>query len=188
MAFSSGTYSLYTPGNPVVTNTTMTISWGNNTLNDIATALSLCVLKDGTQTITANMPMAGYKLTGLGAGSAAGDSVRYEQVLGANGIKGTAATSLTAAGTGQSDALQLAATANKVTTAAASTGVKLYASPVAGDIQAVYNGGANPLTVYPGTGGAINGLATNTGHILPTNTTALYFAVSTTAWIGILSA
>lgn len=188
MAFLSGTYSLYTPGNPVVTATTITISWANNTLSDIATALSLCVLKDGTQTITANMPMAGYKMTGLGAATAAGDAVRYEQIIGANGIKGTGATGLTAAGTVQGDALQLAATANKITTAAASTGAKLYAAPVAGDMQIVHNGGANSVTIYPGTGGAINGLGTNAGHILPTNTTCAYFAVSATAWIAILSA
>jgi hypothetical protein len=37
------------------------------------------MLKDGTQTLTANIPMSAFKLTGLGAGSTNGDSVRYEQ-------------------------------------------------------------------------------------------------------------
>lgn len=82
MSFSSGTFSLYTPGNPVVTGTTIASTWANNTLNDIATGLSTCVLKDGTQTITANIPMGGFKFTGLAAGSASGNSIRYEQVLG----------------------------------------------------------------------------------------------------------
>lgn len=50
-------------------------------LDGIATGLSTCILKDGTQTVTANIPMAGFKFTGLGAGSSAGDSVRYEQVV-----------------------------------------------------------------------------------------------------------
>lgn len=81
MAFSSGTFSLYSPGNPVVTGTTISSTWANSTLSDIATGLSTCVLKDGTQTITANIPMSTYKLTGLGAGSANGDSLRYEQVF-----------------------------------------------------------------------------------------------------------
>ena len=49
---------------------------------DIATGLSTCILKDGTQTVTANIPMAGFKFTGLGAGSASGNSLRYEQVNG----------------------------------------------------------------------------------------------------------
>ena len=80
MPYSGGTFSLYTPGNPVVTGTTISSTWANNTLSDIATGLTTCVLKDGTQTITQNLPMNSKKLTGLAAGSASGDSVRYEQV------------------------------------------------------------------------------------------------------------
>lgn len=85
MPFSSGSFSLYSPGNPVVTGTTISSTWANNTLTDIATGLSTCVLKNGSQTITANIPMSSFKFTGLGAGSAAGDSLRYEQLwTGAN--------------------------------------------------------------------------------------------------------
>ncbi len=40
MAFANGTFSLYTPGNPVVTGTTIASSWANNTLSDIATGLT----------------------------------------------------------------------------------------------------------------------------------------------------
>lgn len=82
MPFSSGTFSL-TSGNPVTTATTISSTWANNTLSDIATGLSTCVLKDGTQTMTANIPMGGYKFTGLAAGTTAGDSLRYEQLVGA---------------------------------------------------------------------------------------------------------
>src|SRR5512146_1890501 len=81
MPFSSGTFSLITPGNPVVTGTTISSSWANNTLTDIASGLSTCVLKDGTQTITANLPMSNFKITGLAAGASAGDSLRYEQLF-----------------------------------------------------------------------------------------------------------
>jgi hypothetical protein len=45
------------------------------------------IQSDGSQAFAANQPMGGYKLTGLGAGTAAGNSVRYEQavlVSGAN--------------------------------------------------------------------------------------------------------
>lgn len=80
MPFASGTYTL-PAGNPVTTLTTISSSWANTTLNDIAAALSTAVLKDGTQTITGNLPMSSFKLTGLGAGSAVGDSLRYEQVF-----------------------------------------------------------------------------------------------------------
>jgi hypothetical protein len=50
-------------------------------MNDIATGLSTAVLKDGSQVITANLPMAGFRFTGLGAGSIAGHSLRYEQLF-----------------------------------------------------------------------------------------------------------
>lgn len=80
MPFSSGTFTL-AAGNPVTTLTTISSTWANTTLSDVATGLSTAVLKDGTQTITANLPMSSFKLTGLGAGAAAGDSLRYEQVF-----------------------------------------------------------------------------------------------------------
>ena len=58
MPFSTGTFSLYSTGNPVVTGTVISTSWANNTLDDIATGLSTCMLKDGTQTQTAPIPFA----------------------------------------------------------------------------------------------------------------------------------
>jgi hypothetical protein len=81
MAFAAGVYTL-PAGNPVVSGTTIQSSWANTTLSDIATALSTCVLKDGTQTMTANIPMASFKLTDLAAGSSANDSVRMAQLQG----------------------------------------------------------------------------------------------------------
>lgn len=187
MSYSAGVFTLKA-GNPVVTGTTISSTWANNTLSDIATGLSTCLLKDGTQIVTANIPMAGFIFTGLGAGDAAGESVRFEQVLSANGVKFTAGNTLTATGTMQSDALLLAATINRVTTVAASTGVRLYSAPVGGDVQVVFNGGANPLNVYPQTGGNINQLAVNTAMILPINTACTYYAVSATVWVAVLSA
>jgi hypothetical protein len=47
---------------------------------DMADALSTCVLKDGTQTITANLPMAGYRHTGVGAASSRTDYARADDV------------------------------------------------------------------------------------------------------------
>lgn len=88
MAFSGGTFTLIA-GNPVTTATTISSTWANNTLSDIATnGLSLCVLKDGSQTITANIPMSSFKFTGLAAGTTAGDSVRYEQATSALAVTG----------------------------------------------------------------------------------------------------
>ena len=76
----SGTYSL-PAGNPVVTGTTISSTTTNNTNNDIAAALSNCITRDGQSTPSANLPMNSKKLTGLAAGTTAGDSVRYEQAV-----------------------------------------------------------------------------------------------------------
>ena len=52
----SGTYSL-PAGNPVVTGTTISSSWANTTLSDIATALTGSVASDGQTTMTVNLQM-----------------------------------------------------------------------------------------------------------------------------------
>lgn len=49
-------------------------------MDGFATGLSSCVTKDGQTTITANLPMATFKFTGLGSGSARTDSINYGQV------------------------------------------------------------------------------------------------------------
>ena len=82
MSFSGGTFSINSTGQPVVAGTSISASVFNSLTSDLATGLSTCMLKDGTQTITQNIPMAGFKFTGLGAGSANGDSLRYEQLIG----------------------------------------------------------------------------------------------------------
>ena len=52
----------------------------------LVATLSLCAIgigpsvsKDGQTTYTASQPMGGFKLTGLGAGTATGDSIRYDE-------------------------------------------------------------------------------------------------------------
>ena len=75
----SGTYTL-PAGNPVVSGSTISSTWANNTLSDIATALTSSLAKDGQTVPTANIPMGGFKLTGLAAGTVPGDTVRFEQV------------------------------------------------------------------------------------------------------------
>jgi hypothetical protein len=89
----SGTYNLIS-GNPVVTGTTISSTWANNTLNDIATALSGSIASDGQTPITANLPMAGYKLTNVGAGSLLTDYARIDQLQNSSvtwltGVTGT---------------------------------------------------------------------------------------------------
>ncbi len=46
----------------------------------MSTALSTCILKDGTQTVTADIPMSGHKFTGMTAGTALDDSAMVHQI------------------------------------------------------------------------------------------------------------
>lgn len=74
----SGTYSLVS-GNPVTIGSTISSTWANNTLSDIATALTGSIAADGQTTITANLPMSTYKHTGAGSASASGQYLVYAQ-------------------------------------------------------------------------------------------------------------
>jgi len=49
-------------------------------INDIAAAVQQSISADGQTPITGNLQMVGNKLTNLGAGTNAGDSVRFEQI------------------------------------------------------------------------------------------------------------
>lgn len=103
----SGTYSL-PAGNPVVTGTTISSTTTNNTNSDIATALTNCLTRDGQSTPSANLPMNAKKLTGLAAGTTAGDSVRYEQIQYLDGVAaaGTSGQILTSNGAGTAPSFQ----------------------------------------------------------------------------------
>lgn len=79
-----GSFSPPAASFPAVASTLIEAVKFNAVINDIATnGLSNCITKDGQTTPTANIPMAGNKLTGLGAATTNGDAVRYEQVIGA---------------------------------------------------------------------------------------------------------
>lgn len=91
MSFNgSGTFQPYVPGNPVVTGTVITSTAFNATISDIAAGLSNAVTRDGQSPPLSNLPMAGQKLTGLGPGLVAGDSVRFEQLPSASNQIATA--------------------------------------------------------------------------------------------------
>jgi hypothetical protein len=77
MAFSSGVYTL--PGAALSTGDTVSATDHNQVRNDMATAFNLTWLRNGTATATANIPMGGYKLTGLGVATTSGDALSYGQ-------------------------------------------------------------------------------------------------------------
>lgn len=97
------------------------------------------------------------------------------------------ATNLTATGTSQSGAFALVAENNYFSTVAASTGAVLDSNLGEGQVQMVYNGGANQLSVYPPSSAQINSLGTNNAMLLPTQTSCDFIRLGPTQWTGILS-
>jgi hypothetical protein len=77
----SGSFSPYTPGNPVITGTVISSTAFNATMTDIAAGLTNAITRDGQSPPSANLPMASNKLTGLGAGTVSGDSLRFQQLF-----------------------------------------------------------------------------------------------------------
>ncbi len=62
-----GTGIYYLPdGNPVVTGTIIESTWANETMDDIASALSTSIAANGETTVTANLPMSTYRHTNVG--------------------------------------------------------------------------------------------------------------------------
>ena len=74
----SGVYSL-PAGNPVVTGTTIASTWANNTMNDLAAALTDSVAADGQTPMTGNLDLNTHKIVNLVAGTAAGDAIEFAQ-------------------------------------------------------------------------------------------------------------
>jgi hypothetical protein len=106
----TGTFNINTAGQPVVTGTTITSTAFNLLTADLATGLTTALTKDGQTTPTANIPMGTFKITGLGAGSAATDAAQYGQlqtgatkiatVTGTDTLTGTLTPALAAYATG----------------------------------------------------------------------------------------
>jgi uncharacterized protein YegL len=70
----SGTYTL-PAGNPVVTGTTITSSWANTSLSDIANALTQSVAADGQTPMTGALNMTNNLIENVADATASGDAV-----------------------------------------------------------------------------------------------------------------
>lgn len=106
----------------------------------------------------------------------------------AKAINGSISNAISAAGTVITDATDLRASINRITTAAASSGVQLP-TMLQGDSCVVHNAGANTLKVYPESSSVeINQLSAGTAMSLPVNTAALFFKTSGTTVVAFLSA
>lgn len=86
---------VYTPPansfNPAVPDTEINATDWNSTLDDLAEAMTDSIAADGQTTITANIPMAGYKLTGVGAATTLGDALSYGRAANVTTLTATGA-------------------------------------------------------------------------------------------------
>ncbi len=100
---------------------------------------------------------------------------------------GYIASGLTATGTTQATALQLASNAylNQVATiTATNNGVLLPTNPVSGQICKVRNNNVSGInvSVYPQVGGLINSIGLNLPYVIPSSCVAEFISVSTLNW------
>lgn len=130
----SGTYTL-PAGNPVVSGTPISSSWANTTLSDIGSELTNSIDKSGRTVPTANLPMGGFKLTGLGVASATGNSVPYQQTLNQDAANVASGTTTDIAAV-LATSINITGTTSPVTSfgAGAAAGVKKFVKVVAGPI------------------------------------------------------
>jgi hypothetical protein len=74
----SGTYTL-PAGNPVVSGTVIASSWANNTMNDLAAAMTDSVAADGQTPMTGPLNLNSNKIVNLAVGTVNTDGVNYAQ-------------------------------------------------------------------------------------------------------------
>jgi len=74
----SGVYTL-PAGNPVVTGTVISTSWANNTMNDLASAMTDSVAADGQTPMTGPLNLNSNKVTNLANATLTGDAVNFGQ-------------------------------------------------------------------------------------------------------------
>jgi hypothetical protein len=91
---------------------------------------------------------------------------------------------VSAAGSDQAGATALTVDYNVVTTVAASAGVKLPTA-TAGRRIVIVNKGANTLSIYPATGGAIDAVSANAAIQVAANGSIELMASSSTQWYSI---
>lgn len=207
----SGTYSL-PAGNPVVTGTTISSTTQNNTMSDVATEITNSVPRDGQAPPTANLPMGGYKHTGVADSSALDQYASAKQVQnglcylasvsGTNTITASVTPAATAYANGQTFRFAAAgANTGAVTININSIGAKSItkngaSALAAGDIpsgaviEITYDGTQFQMIGVvsdrlPSTGGTLTGdLTMSASSIFESEGAAVASASSTNIWAG----
>ena len=80
----SGIYNpVNSPDFPAVTGQTIRSAQYNNEINDIATALSNCITRDGQSTVTSNLNIGGFRLTNIAPATNGTDAINLNQLAAA---------------------------------------------------------------------------------------------------------
>lgn len=161
----SGTYSL-PAGNPVVTGTTIASTWANNTLTDIASALTDSVAADGQTPMTGNLDLNSNKIVNLATPTLTTDAV----------TKAYADALVSGSGTGSFTTLTVTGT---TTLATSLTGILKGTSGVVSVATAGtdYAGISNVQTFTAGQRGGVSAL-TSASTITPNLATANNFSLT----------
>lgn len=187
-----GTFtSLGAPTFPAIPNELILATYFNATMNDVFGGLTNAMTRDGQSTALANLPMGGFKLTGLSAGTLNGDSLTFGQTGAAFGtgftLSGADATistvAVTATGawnftTGSGRVLTPTRSPGDSGTDAASTAFVQAAIAAAGTLPSLTGNSLKYLQVNAGEtaavwvsapAGALSGLTAATGSATLTN-------------------
>jgi hypothetical protein len=156
----TGTYNL-PAGNPVITGTTISTTWANTTLTDIATALTGSVASDGQTPMTSSLNLNTNKIVNLGTPTADQDAATKVYVDTAGGLSLLKASNL-------SDVANV--TTSRTNLSAAKSGAN-------SDITSI-TGLTTPLTVAQGGIGAATLTANNV--ILGNGTSAVQVVAPST--------
>lgn len=107
----SGTYTLpVNSWNPATNAVSATASDWQSLIDDVETALTASLAADGQTPMTGNLAMGNNKLTGLAAGTAAGNSLRWEQLFSQGTEVDIASATTTGIGGQNSNFLQITGT------------------------------------------------------------------------------
>lgn len=120
----AGVFTVNTAGQPVVAGTSISSTVFNAFTADVATALSTALYKDGQQTVTANVPMGGFRITGLGLGTGTTDAARIDNANALN----------------MCEFRMTLTTALPVTTADVTAATTVFVAPYKGNRIALYDG------------------------------------------------
>lgn len=82
----SGVAVINSAGQPVVATTLITAAAMNALTADLATMISTCIMKDGQQTITADIPFNNNKITGLKLGTVRTDAASLATIQDGTGV------------------------------------------------------------------------------------------------------